>query len=181
MEAERDGALLRVWVISFTDGLTPEYTAFIQSPDGTVLEAQNGSRDYYTQQWTDSKGSQRFWSLADREMYFQLFDRLIEAPPNSSLPGEDDVPQDEALALAKTYVLSETEQDPDTLDDLLVGTYFFRYDDPSKGDAEWVFQFWDADWDSGGRDYTLYQVTVSAADGALMGLFDIVKDGPGLG
>ena len=104
------------WIVSFAPADLPVFAGAVTvaSPGGEVLEAVLGEESALTKRWETERGPRWFWSLEDRALYDRLY--VSTSMSVSVLPEEGDLPQEEALAIAREAIAQACGIQPETLD-----------------------------------------------------------------
>ena len=180
VQADIDGRMEHVWMVKFCGGFFSIINVNILSPEGQILDATNSvSLKEATDSWVKKKGQDYFWSIEDKELFFNMYSGTGIGDV-ISLPSEEDIPQDSALGLAKKHIAENTNLDVNAIDSLVVSTTFWRTTDSPSAD-HWSFCFHDPDALDSGEESRLYQIDILSQDGSVIQFNNIVEDGMGNG
>jgi len=136
------------WLVVFRENSSPEgavaYAVF-RAPPGMIestATGQNKNKDEFTivqqrLEWEAEKGLYHFWSVEDKAKFNQEVLVPLGWGGSDRMPSERDIPQDEALQIARSaikakFILSDSE-----IDAFLVETGLMNH--PSG--KQWVFVY----------------------------------------
>ncbi len=178
-----EGKAERAWRITLWDRVTGESCAVtILSPSGKVAEVDAFQIAERYEELIEAKGPPDFWSLEDGMLYDRMF---IQSPWDSArrgLPGEGDMPREEAIIKSREIVLSRSDITGENLDALTRCVAFWECE-PQEGLDVYDTDYWTILYGTGGPDagkpfHLLYAVNLSAVDARVFYYYDEAKDGP---
>ena len=180
VQADIDGQIKHVWMVRLAGGFFSPIYVNILSPTGQILDASNTvSLREATESWVREKGQDYFWSIEDKELFFSMYSGM-DIGYIISLPSEEDISQDSALAFAKEYVAQNTKLDINTINGFPVSSTFWKTTDVSSAN-HWSFVFHDKNSLDRGEESRLYQIDIHSQDGSVLQFHNIVEDGIGNG
>lgn len=150
-----------LWVVSvFVANEPPPYaTVEIDASSGAVGGVRTGDIRVYYATWEAEKGPSDGWTLEDKALFDTLYcesDRI----PRNVMPGEDDLPLEEALKIGMEALSAEHGVNAE---DVAEYTYSLMCGNEKPGENVWLIKFF-LSAEQGGR---FYQVNVSAQDGVV--------------
>jgi hypothetical protein len=162
----------RAWVVSFYgDELPPPAcTVTIASPTGEVKHSSTENSWLLKKAMEAEKGLSYFWSLEEQALFDTLY-KKPSSPDHAILPGKADLPQEEALRIAKRTIMDQYGLTADQID-AYQPTYSFwigllEANDAKPDDKIWAVSFRPREAEPNGDYANAYQVNISASDGTV--------------
>lgn len=128
-----------------------------------------------SEQWEQEKGEWQFWSYADKATFCEQYGAYpYQSNPSDTgvtelyvMPGAEDTPYEVAVSIAKQAVVEYLGEKAETLDHLLIASYFRRsywpMQDGKRSDA-WILQFCQTT----GKRHPLYDAVIFSPSGQVL-------------